>query len=128
MGERGSEVYFEREFVVEHRAVFEELISRTHRIAFWIFAGTFTGYGVAVWVWFTGNSWAALIIATLSYLFFRQFRSLSFGLARMPLRGRAQTLPVLTQVERALERGRAAEVMAELEAHLHAMGEEPAER
>jgi hypothetical protein len=120
-------MYFERGFVIEHRVVLEELIARTHRIAFWVFVGTFTGYGVAVWVWFSGHTWAALIIATLSYLFFRQFRMLSFNLARMPLRGQARTLPVLHEVERALEQGRAAAVMAELEAHLQALGQEPAE-
>ena len=126
-GERGDPMVFERAFVIEHRVVLEELIARTHRIAFWIFLGTFTGYGVAVWVWFSGHTWAALIIATLSYLFFRQFRMLSFNLARMPLRGQARTLPVLHEVERALEQGRAAAVMAELEAHLQALGQEPAE-
>ena len=126
-GQRGDPMYFERAFVIEHRVVLEELIARTHRIAFWIFLGTFTGYGVAVWVWFSGHTWAALIIATLSYLFFRQFRMLSFNLARMPLRGQARALPVLHEVERALEQGRAAAVMAELEAHLQALGQEPAE-
>jgi hypothetical protein len=115
-------VYFEREFVVEHRTVFEEVIARTHRIAVGIFVATFVGYGVAIWVWFSGNTWAALIIATLSYLFFRQFRTLSFSLARMPLRGQATSLPVLKQIDRALEKGRAPEVMAELEAHLQATG------
>jgi hypothetical protein len=117
-------VHFEREFVVEHRAVFEEVIARTHRIAVGIFVATFVGYGIAIWVWFGGNTWAALIIATLSYLFFRQFRTLSFSLARMPLRGQAKSLPVLKQIDRALEKGRALEVMTELEAHLHAMGRE----
>jgi len=125
--ERGDPMYFERGFVIEHRTVLEMLIARTHRIAFWIFVGTFVGYGVAVWVWFSGHTWAALIIATLSYLFFRQFRMLSFHLARMPLRGKARTWPVLQQVEQALERGKAAAVMAELEAHLQALGQEPAE-
>ena len=115
-------MYFEREFVVEHRTVFEEVIARTHRIAVGIFVATFAGYGVAIWVWLGGNTWAALIIATLSYLFFRQFRWLSFGLARMPLRGSAKALPVLKRVEAALEKGRANEVMAELEAHLRALG------
>lgn len=116
-------MYFEREFVAEHRGPFEELIARTHRIALGIFAATFVGYGVAIWVWFSGDTWAALIIATLGYLFFRQFRWLSFGLARMPLRGRAEALPVLRQIERALEQGRAREVMTELEAHLRALGD-----
>jgi hypothetical protein len=115
-------VHFEREFVAEYRELFEALIARTHRIAFGLFAATFTGYGVALWVWFSGNAWAALIIATLSYLFFRQFRSLSFGLARMPLRGSAKALPVLKRIETALEKGRVSEVMAELEAHLQALG------
>lgn len=115
-------MYFEREFVAEHRSVFEEVIARTHRVAVGIFVATFIGYGVAVWVWFGGNSWAALIIATLSYLFFRQFRTLSFSLARMPLRGQAKSLSVLKAIDGALEKGRAAEVMAELEAHLQAMG------
>ena len=114
-------MHFEREFVVEHRELFEELIARTHRIAFGSFAATFAGYGVALWVWFGGNTWAALIIATLSYLFFRQFRWLAFGLARMPFRGDAKVLPVLKRVETALEKGRASEVMAELEAHLRAL-------
>lgn len=126
-GQRGDPMYFERGFVIEHRVVLEELIARTHRIAFWIFVGTFIGYGVAVWVWFSGQTWAALTIATLSYLFFRQFRMLSFNLARMPLRGKARALPALQQVERALEQGRAGAVMAELEVHLQALGQEPAE-
>lgn len=118
-------MYFERESVAEHRGLFEELVARTHRIAFGMFAATFAGYAMALWVWFAGNTWAALIIATLAFLFFRQFRWLSFGLARMPLRGRAEALPVLRQIEQALEQGRPREVMAELEAHLRALGPAP---
>jgi cytochrome c-type biogenesis protein CcmH/NrfG len=119
-------VYFEREFVADHRELFEELVARTQRIAFGLFAVTFTGYGAALWIWLSGNTWAALIIATLSYLFFRQFRWLSFGLARMPFRGSAKALPVLRRIEDALEEGRATEVMAELEAHLRALGPQDA--
>jgi hypothetical protein len=114
-------MHFEREFIAAHRGAFSELVDRTHRIAFGIFVLTFAGYALALWIWFAGNSWAALVIATLGYLFFRQFRTLSFALARMPLRGRAEDLPVLRQVEQALEQGRAAAVVAELEAQLAAL-------
>ena len=119
-------MHFEREFVIQHRTVLEELIARTHHIAVGIFVATFAGYGLAVWIWLSGNSWAALIIATLSYLFFRQFRSLSFALARMPLRGQVSALPVVRAIEQALEQGKAATVMAELETHLQATKTEQA--
>lgn len=110
--------------MVQHRPILEELIARTHRAAFGIFVATFAGYGVALWIWFSGNSWTALIVATLSYLFFRQFRTLAFALARVPLRGRAAAIPVLKRIEQALDKGTAATVIAELEGHLRAMGQE----
>jgi len=118
---RDQTVYFERDFIATHEDAFHALVERTHRIAFAIFVLTFAGYGLAVWIWLSGNSWAALVIATLAYLFFRQFRSLSFALARMPLRGQSAGLPVLKGIEQALEQGRAAAVMAELESHLKAL-------
>ena len=117
--------YFSREFVEQNREALGALLERTHRIAFWMFVLTFSGYGLALWVWWIGNAWAALIIATLSYLFFRQFRSLSFGLARTVLRGQPEAQTLLGPIDRALEQGKVNSILAELEAHLAALDSMP---
>lgn len=114
----------EREFVQEHRDLLKALVTRTQRIALGLFVCTFLGYGLALWIWFAGHSWTALVLATLSYLFFRPFRTLSWGLARLPLRGDPATLPVLQVLDAALEHAKPAVVMAELEAHLQALDAE----
>lgn len=117
--------FFSREFVELHREALGALLERTHRIAFWMFILTFSGYGLALWVWWSGNAWAALIIATLSYLFFRQFRVLSFGLARTALRGQSEAQAMLGPIDRALEHGKVTSILAELDAHLAALDSLP---
>lgn len=103
------------EWLVTHRQILGDLLQRTHRIALILFVLTFIGYGLAVLLWFSGNSWIALLVATLSFLFFRQFRHLSLGLSRMPLRGNAAAFPLLQALDQGLEQHSVTEVMEWLE-------------
>ena len=103
------------EWLAVHGHLLVDLLNRTHRVASVLFALTFAGYAAAVLVWFQGNSWVALLIATLSFLFFRQFRMLSLGIARMPLRGHIAALPLLQAIDAGLEKVSARELVAELE-------------
>lgn len=117
--------HFERDFVIRNREVLEGLIARAHRVALGVFVLTFGGYGVAIWLWFESQMWAALIVATLSYLVFRQFRTLALGVARVPLRGDPAAVEALKAVDMALERDKPHPVLSEVEAHLRALGEAP---
>ncbi|WP_018864163.1 MULTISPECIES: hypothetical protein [Thioalkalivibrio] len=117
-------MHFERDFVVRNRDVLEGIVARAHRVALGIFVLTFSGYGIAVWLWFQDQMWAALITATVSYLVFRQFRMLALGIARMPLRGDPEALEATRALDNALEEDRPHPVLAELEAHLRALDEE----
>jgi hypothetical protein len=103
------------DWLVAHRHLVAALLDRTHRVATALFVLTFAGYGVAVLVWFQGNSWMALLIATLSFFFFRQFRALSLGIARLPLRGQVAALPLLQAIDAGLEKASARELVLELE-------------
>lgn len=117
--------HFERDFVIRNREVLEGMIARAHRVALGVFLLTFGGYGVAIWLWFENQMWAALIVATLSYLVFRQFRMLALGVARVPLRGDPAAVEALKAVDMALERDKPHPVLSELEAHLRALAEAP---
>lgn len=118
-------MHFERDFVIRNRDVLEGIVARAHRVALVIFLLTFSGYGIAVWLWFQENLWGALIVATVSYLVFRQFRMLALGLARAPLRGDPEAVEALKALDAALEKDRPHPVLAEVEAHLRALEQEP---
>ncbi|MFO7955276.1 hypothetical protein [Thioalkalivibrio sp.] len=118
-------MHFERDFVIRNREVLEGIVARSHRVALGIFALTFSGYGAAVWLWFQDYMWGALGAATLSYLVFRQFRMLALGVARMPLRGDPQAVEALKAIDLALERDKPHPVLAEVEAHLRGLEDDP---
>lgn len=118
-------MHFERDFVIRNRDVLEALVARSHRVALAIFVLTFGGYAAAVWLWFQDHMWGALLVATASYLVFRQFRMLALGIARMPLRGDPEAVEALRAIDVALEEDKPHPVLAEVEAHLRALEEEP---
>ncbi|MGM0554207.1 MAG: hypothetical protein ACQETK_10515 [Pseudomonadota bacterium] len=118
-------MHFERDFVIRNREVLEGLVARSHRVALGIFVLTFGGYGAAVWLWFQDNMWGALLVATASYLVFRQFRMLALGIARMPLRGDPEAVETLRAIDGALEEDKPHPVLAEVEAHLRALEQDP---
>ncbi|WP_018872958.1 hypothetical protein [Thioalkalivibrio sp. ALJ16] len=118
-------MHFERDFVIRNREVLEGIVARSHRVALGIFVLTFSGYGAAVWLWMQDNMWGALVVATVSYLVFRQFRMLALGVARMPLRGDPAAVEALRAIDVALEHDRPHPVLAEVEAHLRALEDEP---
>ncbi|WP_038050901.1 hypothetical protein [Thioalkalivibrio sp. ALJ1] len=118
-------MHFERDFVIRNRDVLEGIVARSHRVALGIFVLTFSGYGGAVWLWFQDNLWGALILATVSYLVFRQFRMLALGVARMPLRGDPEAVEALRAIDVALDQDKPHPVLAEVEAHLRALEDEP---
>lgn len=116
-------MHFERDFIAEHRDAFERIVARSHKVAVVIFVITFLAYGVAAWMAFNEQPWVALILATLAYLFFRQFRAVSLGLARTGLRGEEGTAAPLKALDLALEEHGAHAVLAEVEGHLRAIDE-----
>ncbi|PYF99432.1 hypothetical protein D893_02681 [Thioalkalivibrio sp. ALE21] len=117
-------MHFEQDFIGEHRDVFERIVARAHKVAVVIFVITFLAYGVAAWMAFNEQPWVALILATLAYLFFRQFRLVSLGLARTGLRGETGTAEPLKALDLALEEDGAHAVLSEVENHLRAIDED----
>ncbi|MFP4244909.1 MAG: hypothetical protein ACLFRJ_07500 [Ectothiorhodospira sp.] len=102
-----------------HQEGFQAFVSTVHRFAALLFAVTFVGYGAAIWAWFQGASWTALIVATLSYLFFRQFRRLSVNLAHLRYASRPEHQAMLNLVDRALEQDKPHVVLSQLESRVH---------
>lgn len=101
-----------------HREHFQAFLAAVHRFAGMIFVFSFVGYGAAVWAWWTGAVWLALIVASLSYLFFRQFRRLSMILARRQFASRPECADMLAMLDCALASHKPAEVMARIESLL----------
>ncbi|WP_200178809.1 hypothetical protein [Ectothiorhodospira mobilis] len=102
-----------------HREGFQAFVATVHRFAGLLFVLTFLGYGAAVWAWFQGASWTALIVATLSYLFFRQFRRLSVNLAHLRYASRPEHQAMLNLLDRALEQDKPHVVLSQLESMVH---------
>jgi hypothetical protein len=115
---------FTQEEIDQHRECLEQVVATVHHFSALIFILTFIGYVVAAYLWFQDQPWAALIVATFSYLFFRQFRSLSLGLARMRLRDGPGFNETWTMLDKALESERPQAVLLAVESHLRAPREE----
>jgi len=111
---------FSQEQIDAHRERLEQVVATVHHFSAAIFILTFIGYGVAVYLWFQDQTWPGLIVATLSYLFFRQFRSLSMGLARMKLRDREGFSETWDMLDEAMQSERAQAVLLAVESRLRA--------
>ncbi len=107
----------------QHREYLVRFMELTHRITAVIVLFTFLGYGLAAYIWLQGEALAGLVIATLSYLVFRMFRSISLGLAQWRLQDRAEFADTLSLLERELEARKPQEVFAEIEARVAEAGE-----
>lgn len=103
-----------------HRERLARLVAVVHHYAAAIFILSFCGYGLAAWAWFEGATVAALVIATLSYLFFRQFHTFSFGLARNKLRGEDGFDETIALIEAAMQGQKLRDVLSGIEARLRA--------
>ena len=114
---------FTQEQIDEHRERLQQVVATVHHFSALIFILTFVGYGVAVYLWFQDQPWAGLIVATFSYLFFRQFKSLSVGLARMKLRDRPGFTETWSMLDEAMTTERPQAVILALETRLRAPGE-----
>lgn len=111
---------FTQEQIDEHRERLEQVVATVHHFSSLIFVLTFIGYGAAATLWFQEQPWAGLIVATLSYLFFRQFRSLSVGLARMKLRDREGFSETWALLDVAMKTERPQAVLLAVESRLRA--------
>lgn len=114
-----------QEEFVAHQEDFAAFVATIHRFATLLFIVSFIGYGAAAWVWFQGATWTALIVATLSYLFFRQFRRLSLNMARIQYTMQPRYHPMLLLVDRMLEDHKPAVVVGQLESLLKKQEETP---
>jgi hypothetical protein len=115
---------FTQEEIDTHRERLEQVVATVHHYSALIFILTIVGYGVAVYLWFQDQPWAGLMVATFSYLFFRQFRSLSIGLARMKLRDREGFAETWTLLDEAMKSERSQAVLLAVETRLRAPREE----
>lgn len=102
----------------EHKAHWTALAERAQRYAGMIFVVTFAGYGAAIWSWWQGSTWLAIIIATCAYLFFRQFRRFSLRLALRRVAEQPAARPAADKVEALLEQHGPEAVMAAIQARL----------
>lgn len=112
---------FTQEQIDEHRERLEQVVATVHHYSAVIFILTFAGYGVAIYLWFQDQPWAGLIVATFSYLFFRRFRSLSMGLARMKLRSRPGFDATWNMLDEAMKSERPQAVLLAVETRLRAL-------
>ena len=103
-----------------HATAFDTLVSTVHGYATLIFILTFMGYGFAVFLWFQDHTWTALIVATLSYLFFRGFRPFSLWMARRKLQKDPACATPLMLLDQALAHERPQAVLAQLDGYSQA--------
>ncbi|MEJ2061365.1 MAG: hypothetical protein P8Y64_12905 [Gammaproteobacteria bacterium] len=78
-----------------HRDIFREFIDQTHVYTAMIVLGAFVVYGLAGYLAYREQWIAAAVSATVGYLVFRQFRSLSMSLAELRLQGRSECAEAL---------------------------------
>ncbi|SEP58536.1 hypothetical protein SAMN05421693_101148 [Ectothiorhodospira magna] len=114
----GATLMITPEAFATHREDFAAFVATIHRFASLLFIISFIGYGAAAWIWFQGATWTALIVATLAYLFFRQFRRLSLNLARIKYTLQPRYHPMLLLVDQMLEDHKPAVVVGQLESLL----------
>lgn len=106
----------------EHRVCVQALVHIVHKLTVVIALVAFAGYGIALWVWLQGDWQVGLIIATIAYLLFRNFKRLSIGLAMNRLRGNSELScgEAIAALEDLMEQHKPQEVMANLEAMIEA--------
>lgn len=113
-----------------HADCYRTLVHWVHRLTVLIALVAFGGYGVALWLWFQGDWEMALILATIGYLLFRNFRRLSFGFALNRMRGSEELVctEALALLDGLMEEHKPAVIMAALEAEVAAERDEAASR
>ncbi len=113
----------DRRTFADHHDRLAAIISRVHRVTGLIAVTSFAGYGLAGWLLYRGETWWALVLASLSYALFRAFRPLSLAVARLGLQHREGFGETFSLLGRELRARPAKEVLAELEALMEATGQ-----
>ena len=108
----------DRHQFTDHQDRFEVIVSEVHRVTASIVMLSFVGYGGAIYVWYQGHPWLALITATIAYGFFRAFRPLSLFAAKLRLRSRPRFDQTLVLLENELIDRNPHDVLSDIEKRL----------
>lgn len=103
--------------LIEHHATdARALVHRAKRVAGVLSVLVLLAYAVALWLLFFGSQvWAALIVATLAFLIFRQVPAVALSLARLPDRGRAEQAVLQRALDLAVDQRGARGVLRQLD-------------
>lgn len=101
-----------------HGAELESIVAAIHRATAAIAVISFAGYAVAGWLLWKRYFWSALGVATVSYLFFRLYPSLSVLWARWRSAGDPKADAALDALERAWHGRSPRSVLLEVDAWL----------
>ncbi|APZ43636.1 hypothetical protein [Acidihalobacter ferrooxydans] len=105
-----------------HREPLGDIVAAIHRATATVAVLSFVGYGVAAWLWFSGQPWLALGVATVSYLFFRLYPVLSVHWARWRSADDLRARAALEALERAWQGRSRRAVLLEVDAWLRKEG------
>jgi hypothetical protein len=108
----------EEQGFLHHKEALAELAVHVHKITTVIVLLSFAGYGMAGWLWFKGQTLEALVVATVSYIFFRLFRRISLMVVRRIAVFNEDLHPAMEWLDAQIKDQGAKQVMSELDQRL----------
>lgn len=108
----------EEQGFLHHKEALAKLAVHVHKITTVIVLLSFVGYGAAGWLWFKGQTLEALVVATVSYLFFRLFRQVSLMVVRRIAVFNEELFPAMEWLDTQIRERGARQVMSELDQRL----------
>lgn len=108
----------EEQGFLHHKEALAKLAVHVHKITTVIVLLSFAGYGMAGWLWFKGQTMEALVVATLSYLFFRLFRQISLMVVRRIAVFNEELHPAMEWLDAQIKEQGAQQAMSELDRRL----------
>ena len=104
----------------QHETALRQIATSLHRVTSLIVLITFSGYGLALWLFFANYRLEGLIAATAFYIFFRFFRHTSLMVIRKGVAKRPELQPAMEWLDVQIKRDGASKVMSELDQRLFA--------
>jgi hypothetical protein len=104
----------------QHEPELRQIATSLHRVTSLIVLITFSGYGLALWLFFSNYRLEGLIAATAFYIFFRFFRHTSLMVIRRGVAKRPELQPAMEWLDVQIKRDGASRVMSELDQRLFA--------
>jgi hypothetical protein len=112
----------------QHESELRQIATALHRTTSIIVLITFSGYGLAAWLFFSNYRLEGLIAATAFYIFFRFFRHTSLIVVRRGVGKRPELQAAMDWLDVQIKRDGASKVMTELDQRLFAEEKEKEEK